>query len=82
MPKPPWRLLYYNREDYDNTIKEETAAIKINDQYSQAYYIRGLGYLGDNSKDEARKDFNKILNLNNDSEMIDKAKKQLTKLPQ
>ncbi len=75
-------LIYYQRKDFEHTIKDGNAAIEMNDEYSQAYYIQGLGYLGENLKDKAQYDFNKILTLSNDSEMIDKAKEQLTKLPQ
>ncbi len=73
-------LAYYDQSDNDKAIADQTAAIKLRPDSSTAYYNRGLAYQSNHATDKAIADFQKVVDLNNDAYLHDKAKVELARL--
>lgn len=53
----------YQLKDYDGAILDLNRAIKLNPDYTEAYYFRAICEVKLDELDEALKDFNKVLEL-------------------
>ncbi|MBW4626958.1 MAG: tetratricopeptide repeat protein [Brasilonema octagenarum HA4186-MV1] len=72
--------LYRIKKDYDRAIANCNQAIILDSNLTDAYYNRGLVYKNKGKKDKAIQDLKKILQLNNDVELNEKAKQELKEL--
>ena len=72
--------VYGYKGNYDYAIADCNQAIKLVPNLSYAYYHRGLAYKNKGNKDKAIEDFKKVLQLNNDSDLKEKAKQELEKI--
>ncbi|WP_017316966.1 tetratricopeptide repeat protein [Mastigocladopsis repens] len=76
----PSKIAYNAKGDYDLAIADYNAAIKLDPNSVYAYYYRGLVYKNQGSKDKAVADFKKVLELNKDRDLSQRASKQLQEL--
>jgi len=68
---------YDDKGDYDRAITDCDQAIKLSPNFSDAYYNRGNAYKNKGRKDKAQEDFKKVLELNDDVELSQKAQEQI-----
>ena len=73
-------LTYFDKKDYDRAIADYSQALRFDPSAADAYYNRGLAYADKGSKDLAIKDFKKVIELNNDKDLILRAQEQLQEL--
>jgi tetratricopeptide (TPR) repeat protein len=71
---------FLNAGDVAAAIEFFGETIRVDPSYADAYYRRGLGYLGQGQNDEAKADLRKVLELNPEGAMADMAKKALEQL--
>jgi tetratricopeptide (TPR) repeat protein len=72
--------IYGDKGDYDRAITDCDNAINLSPDFSDPYYNRGNAYKNKGLKDKAQKDFKKVLKLNDDAELIKKARQRLQEL--
>jgi tetratricopeptide (TPR) repeat protein len=68
---------YYQKEEYDQAIIDGTSAIKLDPNLAVAYMNRGNSYFQKGMMTKAAEDFNKVLDLTRDPELIAAANKVL-----
>jgi tetratricopeptide (TPR) repeat protein len=71
---------FLNAGQTDLAIEYFGKAIKVDPSYADAYYRRALGYLGQGKSAEAKSDFEKVVELQPDSEMGKMSKKALEQI--
>jgi tetratricopeptide (TPR) repeat protein len=72
---------FLNAGDVPTAIDYFTKTIRVDPSYVDAYYRRALGYLGQGQNEEAKADFNKVIELQPDSQMGEMSKKALAQIP-
>lgn len=82
---PPDMLLnvgirLYNEQKYDQALENFNRVVAQNPDLPEAYYYRGLVYLGREANDQARADFEKLIELAPDSQQAAEAREFLTYL--
>ena len=82
---PPDMLLnvgirLYNEQKYDQALENFNRVVAQNPDLPEAYYYRGLVYLSREANDQARADFEKLIELAPDSQQAAEAREFLTYL--
>jgi tetratricopeptide (TPR) repeat protein len=73
-------LALAQKDNYDLAIADLNKAIKLEPDYADAYYNRGLAHKMRGEKDEAIRDFERVLELSEDEYWRNEAEEQLREL--
>lgn len=84
---PPDMLLnlgirLYNENDMDGALRNFERVVEQNPDLPDAYYYRGVIYLGKANNDGARADFNKFLEMSPDHPKAEEVREFLTYIPE
>ena len=73
-------VAYYHKTWYDLAITDLGEAIKLDPNYATAYVNRAFAYKEQGKKAEAIADFEKVLDLSTDPDLVDSANQALSEL--
>ncbi|TRZ95050.1 MAG: tetratricopeptide repeat protein, partial [Dehalococcoidia bacterium] len=65
---------------YNLAIADLSKAIELNPDYALAYYNRGNTYYRKKQADLAIADYNKVLEMSNDADLVEAAKQRIEEL--
>ena len=72
--------IYYTNSDYQNAIDNYSVAIQHNSNLENTFHNRGLAYVQVEEYDLAKRDFESLLRLTTDKDMIATANLMISKL--